>query len=244
MPCNVADPKVDPLIKCFAERHKYFHIDSIAVRDVGYVPPHPGSGTRNGGSGPVSRHDNLQPLTSKSAKSATFVTSSQSQSTSSKRVRSPEHRCTREESRDYRSKRARPSSPPPRRPGDSHLWIDGGSGGRFNSPMWQRDRGRRSGQFKGEHEEDKSMPLPSVLNWFMGTLPPPNTFDGAYSCFVSECCLTDRFVHAGPVFCADDLMQVFRNAVIPSTSAARCRSPPPAPRSSGECVRDVIAHFG
>ena len=172
MPDSVADPKVDPPIKRFAERHKYFHIDSIAVRDVGYVPPSPGRGTRNGGSKPISRQDNFQSLTSKFVTCATPVRWSQCQSTSSKRARSPEHRRTGEDSRDYPSKRAR----------DSDGWVDGGGGGRYKSPMWERDRERSAWTFKDERKEEKSTPLPSALNWFMGTLPAPNAFNGVYSC--------------------------------------------------------------
>ena len=41
-------------------------------------------------------------------------------------------------------------------------------------------------------------------------------------------------VVVGPVFRTDDLMQVFRGAVIPSATG-RSRSPPPAPRAAGEC---------
>ena len=36
----------------------------------------------------------------------------------------------------------------------------------------------------------------------------------------------------GPIFRTDDLMQLFRNAVIPSVSG-RARSPPPPPRGGG-----------
>ena len=163
---------IDPPIKRFAERHKYFHIDSIAVRDVGYVPPSPGRGTRNGGSKPISRQDNFQSLTSKFVKCATPVRWSQCQITSSKRARSPEHRRTGEDSRDYPSKRVR----------DSDGWVDGGGGGRYKSPMWERDRERSAWTFKDERKEEKSTPLPSALNWFMGTLPAPNAFNGVYSC--------------------------------------------------------------
>jgi hypothetical protein len=38
----------------------------------------------------------------------------------------------------------------------------------------------------------------------------------------------------GPVFRTDDLMQVFRGAVIPSVTG-RSNSPPPAPRAASEC---------
>ena len=168
------------------------------MRDVGYGPPRLGSSTRNGGSGPFSRQDTLQSLTSESAKSAAPATSSQSQSTSSKRAPSPEHRRTREESRDYPSKRARPSSPPPRRLRDSERWAEGGSGRRHNSPMWERERERSSGKFKEEREEDKSVQLPSVLSWFIGTLPAPNTFDGACLRCAKERFLADSFRTQAP----------------------------------------------
>ena len=47
--------------------------------------------------------------------------------------------------------------------------------------MWERERERDvppPRRFKEEREEDKGVQLPSVLSWFIGTLPMPNSFDG------------------------------------------------------------------
>ncbi|KAI1792566.1 Suf-domain-containing protein [Ganoderma leucocontextum] len=209
----------DPPIKRFAERHKYSHVDSIATRDLGFVLSRSGSGgaRTNGSSGLLGRSDTLQSIVSDTvAKSATPTQGS----SSSKRASSPDHR-RRDESRDYPSKRARPSSPGPGRGRDRERW-DGPPHRRHGSPMWERERERDApppppprGRFKEEKEEDKGVQLPNVLTWFIGTLPSPDSFDG-------------------PVFRTDDLMQVFRNAVIPSsTLSGKPRSPPPPPRSGG-----------
>ncbi|KAI0637539.1 Suf-domain-containing protein [Trametes polyzona] len=197
----------DTPIKRFAERHKYLNIDAIAVRDLGFVLGRQSS--RGTGSGNLLRTETLQSLLTPTAKDTPPLAPS-----SSKRAASPEHR-RREESRtEYPSKRQRPTSPVRERDRDWREGRDGPRGRRHNSPMWERDRerdapSRRS--FKEEREEDKGVVLPSVLSWFIGTLPTASSFDG-------------------PVFRTDDLMQVFRNAVIPSTTAGRARSPPSATR--------------
>ncbi|KAI0687236.1 Suf-domain-containing protein [Earliella scabrosa] len=194
----------DPPIKRFAERHKYMNIDSIATRDLGFVFNSRSAAARpSERSGLLTRTDTVQSIVSESAK-----TSSQSQSSSSKRASSPDHSRRRDESRDYPSKRARPGSPPRGR--DRDKW-DGPSHRRHGSPMWERDRERDGSRRFKDEREDKGVQLPNVISEFIATLPAANTFDG-------------------PVFRIDDLMQLFRNAVIPSSSSARPRSPPPPPR--------------
>ncbi|TFY78801.1 hypothetical protein EWM64_g5207 [Hericium alpestre] len=79
---------------------------------------------------------------------------------------------------------------------------------------------RRGGK---EPEEEKGVTLPLPLVKFVGMLPAPSTFDG-------------------PVFRTDDLMQVFRNAVIPSST--RGRSPPPPPRGGGRPPPDYGPYQG
>ncbi|TBU57853.1 Suf-domain-containing protein [Dichomitus squalens] len=209
----------DPPIKRFAERHKYGNVDSIATRDLGFVLSRGSSGgTRTNGSssGLLGRTDTLQSIVSETAaKSASTPTPHGSSTSSTKRASSPDHR-RRDESRDYPSKRARAGSPGPVRGRDRDRW-DGPPHRRHGSPMWDRERERDvppPRRFKEEREEDKGVQLPSVLSWFIGTLPTPNSFDG-------------------PVFRTDDLMQVFRNAVIPASSTVKPRSPVPAPRGGG-----------
>lgn len=166
----------DPPIKRFAERHKYLTIDSIAVRDLGFVPTRQGASS-SGSSGMLGRTDTLQSIVSESTK-----TSVPTPSSSSKRASSPDRR--REDSRDYPSKRARASSPGRGR--DRDRWDSSGSHRRHGSPVWERDRDRDGPPsssssrrlHKEEREEDKSVQLPNILSWFVGTLPAPTTFDG------------------------------------------------------------------
>ena len=166
---------------------------------------------------------------------------SQPQSTpsTSKRPPSPEPHRRREESRapDYGPpvKRARGGS----RERDRDRW-DGPSRRRYNSPGWDRDRDRESSarrSMREEREDEKPATLPPVLSWFVGMLPAPGAFDGMWLyTVVTASVLYAHVVSVGPVFRTDDLMQVFRNAVIPSSSvAARGRSPPPPPRG-GQCT--------
>ncbi|KAI0740261.1 hypothetical protein C8Q76DRAFT_707266, partial [Earliella scabrosa] len=166
------------------------------------------------GSGLLTRTDTVQSIVSESAK-----TLSQSQSSSSKRASSPDH-SRRDESRDYPSKRARPGSPPR---GRDHDKRDGPSYRRHGSPVWERERDA-SRRLKDERE-DKGAQLPNVISDFIATIPAANTFDG-------------------PVFRIDDLMQLFRNAVIPSRSSVRPRSPPPPPRSGGRPFPDYGPYQG
>jgi cleavage stimulation factor subunit 3 len=153
-----------------------------------------------------------------------------------KRGPSPDHK--RRESDPHgppQYKRARAASPPAR---DRERWEGHGGGRkRYNSPSWDRDRERDAPPPRRarDNEEEKAVNVPSVISWFIGTLPGPSVFDGL---LLHPNCLTlflesSDHVAVGPVFRTDDLMQVFRGAVIPSVTG-RSRSPPPAPRA-GEC---------
>ncbi|KAI0352491.1 Suf-domain-containing protein [Trametes cingulata] len=209
----------DPPIKRFAERHKYLNIDAIAVRDLGFVL---GRARSNGSGGTLARNETLQSFASPQPKETLPAPSS------SKRPASPEHK-RREESRpEYPSKRPRAASPARERDRDWRDSRDGPRGRRHGSPAWERDRerdGPHRRPFKEDKEEEKGVILPNVLSWFIGTLPSASAFDG-------------------PVFRTDDLMQVFRNAVIPASSTARARSPPPAPRSGGRPPPDYGPYQG
>ncbi|KZT01729.1 Suf-domain-containing protein [Laetiporus sulphureus 93-53] len=105
------------------------------------------------------------------------------------------------------SKRQRPASR------ERDMWD--GRRRRHGTPPWQRDRSREGPlrRFSKEEKEENPVMLPPVLSWFVSVLPEPTAFDG-------------------PIFRTDDLMQVFRNVVIPSTSSvSRVRTPAPPPRA-------------
>lgn len=219
---------LDPPMKRFAERHKYQGADAIAVRDLGFVVSRGGSS----GSAPSRSNGNLgRTDTQLSLASQTTTSQPQPTASTSKRGASPDHR-RRDESRsgDYGppSKRQRPASPARER--DRDRW-DGPPRRRHGTPPWEREH--RDGpprRFKEEKEEEKGVILPPVLSWFVGMLPAPSAFDGVLRhVFVVVLILIYPRCCAGPVFRTDDLMQVFRTAVIPATSNARARSPPPPP---------------
>lgn len=215
----------DPPIKRFAERHKYLGCDAIAVRDLGFT-----FGRGNGSANKTEAQPTPSPTTQPSSQAPPAAAPA-------KRPVSPDHR-RRDESRsssDYPpSKRQRPVSPP--RGHDRDRWGDGRGRGRYASPSpWERERERDGGhgrKYEREREEDKSVAIPPVLSWFVGMLPSPASFDG-------------------PVFRTDDLMQVFRSAVIPSSSpvvggagGARPRSPPPPHRGGGRPPPDYSPYTG
>ncbi|KAI0771691.1 hypothetical protein BD413DRAFT_475587 [Trametes elegans] len=213
----------DPPIKRFAERHKYLNIDAIAVRDLGFVLGRQGSRT---GGGTLGRSDTVQSLMSSQPKEMLPIPSS----SGSKRAVSPEHRRRDESRSEHPPKRQRAASPVRDREPHWREGRDGPRGRRHNSPGWEREREREAPPaprrpHKEEREEDKGVVIPSVLSWFIGTLPAPSSFDG-------------------PVFRTDDLMQVFRNAVIPATSTARARTPPAAPRQGGRPPPDYGPYQG
>jgi len=116
---------------------------------------------------------------------------------------------------DYGPAHKRPRPMSPVRDRDRERW-DAPGRRRAGSPGWDRDRDRDGPppprRMEREREEEKGVVLPPVISWFVGQLPGPSAFDG-------------------PVFRTDDLMMVFRNAVIPSST--RPRSPPPGPPRGG-----------
>ncbi|KLO08580.1 Suf-domain-containing protein [Schizopora paradoxa] len=209
----------DPPIKRFAQRHSYHKIDAIANRDLGF------SAMRDQPKSTIARTDTLPTVASPTAPGpgSSQLISSLSGSTN-KRPSSPDRPLRREDSKaggDHGGhgpphKRIRDISPSAR--GDRDRW--GGPSGkdrRYGSPAWDRERDRERERSpphrrgRGFDREEEKTALPQVLSWFAGQLPQPKSFDG-------------------PVFRTDDLLQLFRNAVIPS--GTRARSPPPPPRPS------------
>jgi cleavage stimulation factor subunit 3 len=194
----------DPPIKRFAQRHTYLTTDAIASRDLGF-----GITRRNSGASP----DTSSVTVTRGDTSMSISGGPPAQDR--KRAPSPDRR--REES-SY--KRQRPLSPPPR---DRERGRDGPPPPRrrYNSPGgWERDMPPPRREREREDSVEKTVALPPVLSWFIGSLPPKAAFDG-------------------PVFRTDDLMQLFRNAVIPSSIAPRNESPTPGARA-GECGRVTL----
>ncbi|KAI0301886.1 hypothetical protein B0F90DRAFT_1716130 [Multifurca ochricompacta] len=206
----------DPPIKRFAQRHTYHSTDAIAARDLGVAIVRQSSGTTSSSSSSNSLgRTETQTSLLASGNTPQPTPTPTAPSTQHKRPPSPDHKRRDSDSHGpAQYKRARASSPPGR---DRERW-DGHGGGRkrYNSPTWDRERDRDvpPPRRAKDHEEEKVVSIPSVISWFIGTLPGPSAFDG-------------------PVFRTDDLMQVFRGAVIPSVTG-RSRSPPPTPKA-GKC---------
>ncbi|EKM76104.1 hypothetical protein AGABI1DRAFT_45409 [Agaricus bisporus var. burnettii JB137-S8] len=221
----------DPPIKRFAQRHIYLSIDAIAQRDLGFAI------ARKESSNSLTRSETQTSLSYPSMHQTGSINLSSSKRPSSvdrarrddsrgiprPRSRSPLHReRDRDRDRDVRERdvrdrerdrgwdgpgRGRRFSPPPPSGWDRDAGGGGGGGGGGG-----RDRSHRGGGGgRDDGEKGKHVALPPVLHWFIGELPSPNSFDG-------------------PVFRTEDLMSVFKNAVIPS-STPRMRSPPPPPRA-------------
>ncbi|KAH7921985.1 Suf-domain-containing protein [Leucogyrophana mollusca] len=206
----------DPPIKRFAQRHTYLGTDAIAARDLGFAMAarQPTVLGPSGLSGPLEKRTDSLPSISCNAHMPS------SQPTTSKRPSSPDYKRREGSARPSDSgpptKRARPMSPPPPRDRDRDRWDGPPSRRRFGSPAaWERERERELLPIKRERERDdeKGPSLPGVLSWFVGQLPSPSSFDG-------------------PIFRTDDLMMLFRNAVIPSATR-RATPPPPPPPPAG-----------
>jgi len=193
---------VDTPLKRLAQRHIYLGTDAIADRDLGVAF------ARWSSVNTVSRNETAQ----------SALPSSQNSAPPTKRPASPDYR-KRDDGRagDYGGghKRARAMSPPPSRGPDRDRdgrW-EGPSRRRFSPPPPPSSRGGRDPPRSHDREEEKPrQALSSILTWFLGELPNPSSFDG-------------------PVFRTDDLMNLFRNAVIPSSNRSKSPPPPPPPRS-------------
>ncbi|GAW03677.1 cfia complex component [Lentinula edodes] len=135
-----------------------------------------------------------------------------------KRLPSPEHDKRRGEHGGH--KRQRNLSPSRER--DRDRW-DVPSRRRSPGPIPEKERSFRRNE--KERDEEKTVTLPQALSWFIGQLPAPSVFDG-------------------PVFRTDDLINLFKNAVIPSTTKPRSPPPPPPPRSGGRPPPDYSPYQG
>lgn len=244
---------LDPPIKRFAERHKYLGTDAIAIRDLGFVVGRSTAGSSGSThSGSVGRTETQQSLLSPVNSQAQAVSQAAAGS-NTKRPPSPEGRRKGDYEYGPPSKKHRAPSPSREREWDRDR-REAHRGRRHNSPPgWDRERERDYGRagYK-EKEEEKSVTLPPVLSWFVGQLPPAGAFDGAcsHSCstlrlercnYMCLCTDYDPLTLIGPVFRTDDLMQVFRNAVIPSSTGIRARSPP---RAGGRPPPDYSPYTG
>ena len=232
----------------------YLGTDAIADRDLGFAIARRAT---NNSIGRTDTSTSLL-TSSQQAIPAPHGHGAGASSSKQQRGASPDYR-KREEGRggDYSAghKRARPGSPPPARGPDrdrESRWDGPPSRRRFSPPppaTWEREErggggggGGGGGPARGreppppprvqEREEEKPRQgsLPQVLSWFIGELPTPSSFDGNVLDSHQFLPILIPFSDlAGPVFRTDDLMNLFRNAVIPSTS--RPKSPPPPPRS-------------
>lgn len=179
------DSWLDPPIKRFAQRHTYHSTDAIAARDLGVAIVRQTSGTSSSSSSinSLGRTDTQTSfLTSGGTPQPTQVATAPPVQ-HVKRPPSPDHKRRDSDSHGpAQYKRARATSPPGR---DRDRWDGHGSGGRkrYNSPSWDRDRDRdapppprRAKDL--QPEEEKIVSVPSVISWFIGTLPGPSEFDG------------------------------------------------------------------
>jgi cleavage stimulation factor subunit 3 len=172
----------DPPIKRFAQRHTYHSTDAIAARDLGVAIVRQSSGTTSSGSwsNSLGRTDTQTSLLT-SVNPPQPTPTPTAPTAQHKRPPSPDHKRRDSDSHGPAPyKRARAASPPGR---DRDRWEGHASGRkRYNSPSWDRDRDRdvpppRRGSGR-DHEEEKAVSVPSVISWFVGTLPGPNAFDG------------------------------------------------------------------
>ncbi|KAL9712323.1 mRNA 3'-end-processing protein rna14 [Leucoagaricus gongylophorus] len=206
-------PLIDPPIKRFAQRHLYLTIDAIAQRDLGFA---------------IARKESSTTSNSLTRTETQVMRREDGRTLGRVRSRSPRDRDHRDRERD-RDGRDRDSA-------RDRGW-DGPSRKRFSPPPpsgWEREGGGRdrSGprSIRGdEGDRTKGVMLPSILSWFIGELPNPSSFDDQSG--------------SGPVFRTDDLMSVFKNAVIPSSNT-RMRSPPPSSRNGGRPSPDYGPYPG
>ena len=176
---TTSNSRSDPPIKRFAQRHTYHSTDAIAARDLGVAIARQSSGTTSASSSANSlgRTDTQTSLLTGGGTPQPSQTPA-APPVQHKRASSPDHK--RRESDPHgppQYKRARAASPGR----DRDRW-DGHGGGRkrYNSPTWDRERERDAPPPRRprDQEEEKPVTVPSVISWFIGTLPGPSVFDG------------------------------------------------------------------
>ena len=176
---TTSNSRSDPPIKRFAQRHTYHSTDAIAARDLGVAIARQSSGTTSASSSANSlgRTDTQTSLLTGGGTPQPSQTPA-APPVQHKRASSPDHK--RRESDPHgppQYKRARATSPGR----DRERW-DGHGGGRkrYNSPTWDRERERDAPPPRRprDQEEEKPVTVPSVISWFIGTLPGPSVFDG------------------------------------------------------------------
>ncbi|KAG5340689.1 hypothetical protein C0989_000732 [Termitomyces sp. Mn162] len=207
---------LDPPIKRFAQRHTHLGTDAIAAQDLGFTLARKASKT-----GAQTLENAIIAPSNSGSRGNGGGSGSNNNIASHKRAVSPDYRERGGGvSEDYPQshKRTRGMSPPPPRiKRDRNRWDPPPSSRRRHSPpppSWERE-GRDGAPLPPprEKEKPKVASLPNVISWFIGELPTPSSFDG-------------------PVFETEDLMNLFRNAVIPSSG--RSKSPPlPTPPRTG-----------
>lgn len=177
-----SNSRSDPPIKRFAQRHTYHSTDAIAARDLGVAIARQSSGTTTSSSSTNSlgRTDTQTSFLTGGGTPQPTPTPA-APPVQHKRAPSPDHK--RRESDPHgppQYKRARAASPPGR---DRDRWDGHGANRkRYNSPSWDRDRERDSQPPRRprDQEEEKPVNVPSVISWFIGTLPGPSVFDGLF----------------------------------------------------------------
>ncbi|KAH0586846.1 mRNA 3'-end-processing protein RNA14 [Termitomyces sp. J132] len=221
---------LDPPIKRFAQRHTYLGTDAIAAQDLGFTLARKASETL----ARTETNATIAPSNSGSGGNG-GGSGSNNNIASHKRAVSPDYRKREERggggSGDYPQshKRARGMSPPPpRSERDRDRWDPPPSSRRRHSPpppSWEREGRDRAPLPPREEEKPKVASLPNVISWFIGELPTPSSFDG-------------------PVFRTEDLMNLFRNAVIPSSGRSKSPPPPTPPRTGGRPPPDYGPYQG
>lgn len=165
-------------IKTFAQRYRYLDIDTIAVRDLGFVPPPPGQGT--GSSNALARQDTVQALMTNSNNQAGGGSGSSQKRPASPDYRKRDDRPAGDYGAGHRDKRVRPLSPSRERDRDNR-W-DPRRRPRSPGPSWDnRDRDRDGPpprRIEREREEEKPPVVPMPIAKFIGMLPAPSAFDG------------------------------------------------------------------